>query len=282
MVIARYSTLLTADAVVLALARPDVDAIGSALTHLPTAVAAEGPDAVLGPLATGALWLCALWIGLALTSVAAGALPGLLGRIGRRTGALVAPVAARRLLAVALGLGVGFAPIAAFAAVPSPTATPRPSVVTTWPTTPDQSATPLTSATPDQRTAPGESASPAPGWPTAAAPAPSDPSNTPPVGLPPITAPPTPAPPITAPPTTAPSATALPTLNQPASASSVVVAVGDSLWSIAAVAQPGASDQQIAAAWPSWYAANAAQVGADPGLILPGQVLQAPMLDPQP
>jgi len=58
----------------------------------------------------------------------------------------------------------------------------------------------------------------------------------------------------------------------------VVVLRGDSLWRIAARHLPaGADDAQIAAAWPAWYQANADVIGADPGLLLPGQVLVVPV-----
>ncbi|MGY4643072.1 LysM peptidoglycan-binding domain-containing protein [Cellulomonas sp. URHB0016] len=57
----------------------------------------------------------------------------------------------------------------------------------------------------------------------------------------------------------------------------VVVLRGDSLWRIAARHLPaGADDAQVAAAWPAWYAANAELIGADPGALLPGQVLVVP------
>lgn len=57
----------------------------------------------------------------------------------------------------------------------------------------------------------------------------------------------------------------------------VVVRRGDSLWSLAAAHLPGRpSDAQTARAWPRWYAANRAVVGADPDLIHPGQRLRAP------
>lgn len=57
----------------------------------------------------------------------------------------------------------------------------------------------------------------------------------------------------------------------------VVVAPGDSLWRIAAATlPPTADDATIAAAWPDWYDANRAVIGADPDLIRPGQALQAP------
>jgi nucleoid-associated protein YgaU len=57
----------------------------------------------------------------------------------------------------------------------------------------------------------------------------------------------------------------------------VVVHRGDSLWSIAARRLgPGASDAEVAAAWPRWYAANRAVIGPDPDLVLPGQRLRVP------
>lgn len=63
----------------------------------------------------------------------------------------------------------------------------------------------------------------------------------------------------------------------PAHTSQVEVRPGDSLWTIVARhLGPGATDLDIAAAWPSWYEANAAIIGGDPDLIRPGQVLVPP------
>ncbi len=63
---------------------------------------------------------------------------------------------------------------------------------------------------------------------------------------------------------------------QPAS-HPVTVRAGDSLWLIAARSLgPRATDQQVAAAWPRWFAANRAVIGADPALLRPGQVLRPP------
>lgn len=54
----------------------------------------------------------------------------------------------------------------------------------------------------------------------------------------------------------------------------VVVVLGDALWDLArARLPPGATPTQVAAATQALYVANAAVVGADPDLILPGQVL---------
>jgi len=52
---------------------------------------------------------------------------------------------------------------------------------------------------------------------------------------------------------------------------------GDSLWRIASeLLGPDASNAQIAHAWPLIYQANHDTIGADPGLILPGQRLSIP------
>ena len=52
---------------------------------------------------------------------------------------------------------------------------------------------------------------------------------------------------------------------------------GDSLWAIAARhLGPGATDAEVAREWPRWYAANRDTIGADPDLLLPGQVLRVP------
>lgn len=57
-----------------------------------------------------------------------------------------------------------------------------------------------------------------------------------------------------------------------------VVISGETLWSIAAEhLPPAATDTEIAEAWPRWYAANRHTIGDDPDLILPGQILTAPL-----
>ncbi|WP_434613546.1 LysM peptidoglycan-binding domain-containing protein [Arthrobacter sp. A5] len=60
-------------------------------------------------------------------------------------------------------------------------------------------------------------------------------------------------------------------------ANMVVVRAGDSLWTLAAKQLgPFATDVEIARQWPLWYRINRAVIGSDPGLILPGQILQEP------
>ena len=57
----------------------------------------------------------------------------------------------------------------------------------------------------------------------------------------------------------------------------VVVAAGDTLWSLAADRLgPDPSSEEIAAAWPALYAANRDVVGPDPSHIEPGQRLVLP------
>lgn len=73
------------------------------------------------------------------------------------------------------------------------------------------------------------------------------------------------------------AATGPTTVPAPGPPATVTVAPGDCLWSIAADHLPdGATDAEIAATWPRWYAANRDVVGPDPDLIHPGQVLTAP------
>lgn len=57
----------------------------------------------------------------------------------------------------------------------------------------------------------------------------------------------------------------------------VVVAPGDSLWSIVAGRLgPLATAADVAEAWPAWFEANRLVIGDDPSFLLPGQILQAP------
>ncbi|PFG40644.1 LysM domain-containing protein [Georgenia soli] len=59
--------------------------------------------------------------------------------------------------------------------------------------------------------------------------------------------------------------------------STYLVQPGDSLWSIAeAHLGPAPADADVALAWPRWYAANRSDVGPDPHLIHPGQLLHVP------
>lgn len=60
-------------------------------------------------------------------------------------------------------------------------------------------------------------------------------------------------------------------------AEEIVVAPGDSLWSIVGGRLgPLATAADIADAWPAWFEANRTTIGDDPSLLIPGQVLTAP------
>lgn len=61
------------------------------------------------------------------------------------------------------------------------------------------------------------------------------------------------------------------------SGAELVVHRGDSLWSIVARdLGPDASAAEVAAAWPTWYAANRTLIGPDPDVLLPGTTLHRP------
>jgi len=161
------------------------------------------------------------------------------------------------VLAVGAGIGLGMATGASATALePSPSATVAAvpddlgwSVTTSTAATAIEAATPSTVAA---RSLVEPAAQPVPAEATVA---PAPPEPLPAAGHPPAA----PAPTV-------------------AAVDGVVVAAGDSLWSIAARhLPPGATDAQVAAAWPRWYEVNAAVIGADPDLIRPGQVLAEPV-----
>lgn len=57
----------------------------------------------------------------------------------------------------------------------------------------------------------------------------------------------------------------------------VVVRRGDTLWDLVARhLGPDADSEEIARAWPTWYAHNRAVIGDDPDLLLPGTILTRP------
>lgn len=60
--------------------------------------------------------------------------------------------------------------------------------------------------------------------------------------------------------------------------STVTVDSGDCLWDIAARRLARPTRARIALAWPRWWHANRAVVGADPDVIRPGQRLRPPVL----
>lgn len=213
-------------------------------------LAAPGPatvaDALTLLLAVAALLLL-LWfaIGVALESLAV--LPGATGRWATRSADRLTPALAARVAALLLGSAVATGALPTTAVADTTGSGARTAVVATAPDpgfAPPGATSSGTAATAE----PGSGAAPDPGFlPTRpvvrriVAPA----VISPPGGLP--------------------------------APGGVVVHRGDTLWAIAARdLGPHATDAEVAARWPRWYAANRQVIGPDPDRILPGQVLVRP------
>jgi resuscitation-promoting factor RpfA len=129
--------LVAADLAVLVLFVPDGPALAHHLATADAWVAAVGADTAATSIAGAALWLCAVWLGLALALIALASAPGWLGATGRRLTHLVVPVAAVRAIAGIAGLSISFAAIAPAAALAQPTPPgPSASSAPAWPTSP--------------------------------------------------------------------------------------------------------------------------------------------------
>jgi nucleoid-associated protein YgaU len=254
-----------------------------------------GADRAVLTLALAALWFVALWLAVGLSFLAAASLPGRAGASARRAAARLLPAVMLRAVAGVAGLGVIVAPIAPIAAgaqatppasaVPAPgwptDPNPVPGAPVDWPTDPAPPSAharrpTATRASPGSRPTPARDTTPAP---PQRAPGPS-PTSRPPIPHPrtPTTPPHHPTTP-TLPTTPAPTGGEADQENRAPSLGDHMVRVqpGDSLWLIAAHRLgPAASDTQIAAEWPRWYAANRPVIGTDPSLIQPGDVLHAP------
>ena len=216
------------------------------------------------------------WLTLGVVLEAAALVPGQVGRVARRVSAAVSPVVVRRAATLLLGatLGAALSPGVSMAstgtvvgsaigvtASPGPGASVQESQPTTGPpdsafaTLPDPGFGPTGGPAPETSTAPDA-------W--------SEAIEEPFVAEPPV---------VRAQPDV--SAVAAADRRAPDDVADagheVVVHRGDSLWSIAArhLGQDP-SDAQIADEWPRWYAANRAVIGADPDLLLAGQVLTVP------
>ena len=276
--------------------------IAAARTAVATArdtVAAYGSgpltlDQALGGLAAACGLAVLTWAALVTvcTAVAAGcAARGRLGgpasRVADGIAAGIAPASLRRLLALALGAALvsGALPARAGTAMPAPRLT-----VTAFESSPALDTSPASGPSLDPAWAPAPAGSgpglarggPAtgdldPGW----SPSPSA-RGTPRAA--PRTAPRTVPRTVPRAATTTgrdapPAGWSPPGRRRPAAHEdrAVVVRRGDTLWDIAARRLgPGASDAEIATAWHRWYAANAAAIGPDPDLLLPGRRLTPP------
>lgn len=215
-------------------------------------------DEALGGVAAIGAWLLLAWVVLILAGTALAAMPGVVGRASSRIVGAITPVAARRTARLALGVAVAAGPVALSAgpAAAHPGSAGGPVAtqlagdaadlpLVERPTRPDQTPQPaepvsvasLTGDHTQQETS------------TPAATRESSEAESPEAAEPDVPEPPAP----------------------------VVVQHGDSLWTIAARhLGPGATDAQIAAAWPRWYEVNREVIGDDPDLIVPGLTLIPP------
>lgn len=229
-------------------------AVGLGRLAARTVAGAPAPDALVATvvLALGALAAAVLTAGCAMLAVASGATA--CGRRWRRTEALASqllPVVLRRALTVGLGtglaLGCGTTALADEVDVGWE--------VTTGSSTQAQSESPAPTVT---------ASAPASGHAGAAHP-----------GVPAVS--PVVVPTVATAGADTPSGVPSTTPPGPAPRETVTVHPGDSLWSITADLLPaGATDARIGATWPLLHAANRDVVGADPGLIHPGDVLTVP------
>ncbi|KQS99813.1 LysM peptidoglycan-binding domain-containing protein [Cellulomonas sp. Leaf395] len=221
-------------------------------------------------------------------------------RAGERLVHRCAPQVVRKALVLAVGAGIGLGvATGASAAAPEPAATASATVAATDAAVRDDLGWAVTTRSTTQTTTPPSTAAAATPTPQASSTSPAPSATTPstvattavePAPDQGVDAPAPPGAPTEVPltegtpsevtttgyPTTAPAP-------HGAVATTVVVAVGDSLWSIAARhLAPGAGDAQIAAAWPRWYDVNSGVIGADPDVIQSGEVLTVPVTAEEP
>lgn len=227
-----------------------------------------GPDAVVLCVAGLLAWACWAWGALGLGLTALGALPGAAGLAARLLLRLVLPESARRAAAVALGVGLSLnGPLLAGTAFAADHASVAAGSIA-GPVAAASIAGPV-AAVP-------VAADAVPDWP-AAPPQPAQPTQPTRAAQPTQNVQPTPTPTPDAQPT--PTPTAPPSAPYPSGMHTVVP--GECLWTIAADSlhastgrSPGAVE--VAESVGAWWAANRVVIGADPDLLLPGQVLQPP------
>ena len=242
---------MAAAAVGLRAGTPDLSVVTAAGPDLQRAVDTAGADTVLLAAVAVLAWVVWLWGALGLALTALSALPGAAGALARALTRCVLPAGARRAAALALGVGlVAGGPVLAgcttpAGALPSAVATASAQApVLDRPTTPPPAPAHPTERSPSAPTGTG----PVSDWPA------------------PATDEHLPAP--------------VPDRPAPAAGEHVVLR-GDCLWDIAAgdlARRTGGTptDAEVATAVDAWWQANAAVIGPDPDLLLPGQVLRPP------
>lgn len=245
---------------------------------------ASAEEVLAGIVAWAGLGLC-LWLWATFLLAVLGALPGTVGRCAARAAEALTPVIMRRALSLVLGASVGTLGLPTEAALgdaeparvaqlqTSTAVSPDPAFSTTGVAGLASTASPAFRATapalrpgtlahgprstlnsaahPVARTNGESTEPPPPGW---------RPSRPPPVH-------------------DAESSQLLAPVPRTVTApvETVTVRRGDTLWSIAARhLGAGATDAEIAVAWPAWHAHNADVIGDDPDLIHPGLRLRVP------
>jgi nucleoid-associated protein YgaU len=235
-----------------------------------------GVDVFLGLLASlvglavVAWWLLSMALAMAAALLDAAGARG----AGRRTGAF-APAFMRRLALALLGLSLTAVPAAHAEVLPDPAW--HPTVTAPVATAPPASAGAAESTS---AAAPARAAAPAGAAIASREPAPAaarQSGTAAGIATPPVPTPPEAAWTPAVPPPDPAGLVQQPLRQTAGPVGEVEVRPGDSLWNIVARhLGPDATDLDIAAAWPSWYQANAGTIGDSPHLIRPGQLLVPP------
>lgn len=112
----RMTATVLGTAYVLTACLPHPAQLASELRSPRAWVADVGPDAAVATLASGVLWLIALWVACGLAAIAVSLLPGRLGQLGRAVTDRVTPAALRRLMITAASTSIMLSPAVAVAA----------------------------------------------------------------------------------------------------------------------------------------------------------------------
>ena len=245
--VARLGLIASIDAAALVLLAPDWSALAAHLAAPNEWIAQDGGDSAASALAAAALWLCSAWLAVGLLAMLGSAAPGRLGAASRGLCAWAVPATVLRLVGGVAGLSITLSVAAPLASAATPavlagSAAHGASAVRAIPATHREQAVRATSTAVTQR-------APAQGLLSAA------------TGSPP----------------TWPLSPPVVSLDPPTSKPAVhTVVPGDCLWSLAAHQLDTTDPAQIQAQTQQWYAANRVVIGADPGLLRPGQHLVVP------
>jgi nucleoid-associated protein YgaU len=245
---------------------------------------ASAEDVLAGIVAWAGLGLC-LWLWATFLLAILSALPGAVGLCAARAAEAITPVVVRRALSLVLGASVGTLVLPTDAALGDPepvrvaqlqtsaTVSPDPAFSPTGVAGPASSASPAFRATPPPVREDTWALSPRAPLTSAAYPvtrASGEATEPPPPGW-------RPSRPATVHDAESSQLLAPVPRTVTAPVETVTVRRGDSLWSIAARhLGVGATDAEIAVAWPAWHALNADLIGDDPDLIHPGLRLRVP------